>query len=99
MEHAVNTPPPKLEHPVVTFYLTNNTTTTLLHFSYLHVSHISRSFDPPLFNRFTKLCCNVRSVNSTHNIVHPLFLAPSAPVSFCGKASGFIQAVSGSNLP
>jgi hypothetical protein len=61
------------------------TTTILLHYSYLHLSHISRPFDPPLFNRFIKLCCIVQSMNSIPNIVHPLFLAPSAPVSLMVK--------------
>jgi hypothetical protein len=78
-------PPPKLGHPLVTFHLTNIKTTSLLHFSYLHMSHISQPFDPPLFNRFIKLCCIFKSVTSIRNIVHALLLAPSAPVSFTVK--------------
>ena len=61
------------------------TTTILLHYSCLHLSHISRPFDPPLFNGFIKLCCIVQSMNSIPNIVLPLFLAPSAPVSLMVK--------------
>jgi len=76
------TPLPKLGHHLITFYLANSTATTLLHFSYLHMSHVSSPFGPPLFNIVIKLCCNVQSVNSKCNLVHPLLLAPSASVSF-----------------
>jgi hypothetical protein len=98
-EHAVINTPPKLGHPLITFYLTNSTATTLLQFSCLHMSHISRPFDLPLLDRFITLCCIVQSANSIRNTIHPLLLAPSAPVCFYGKASDFVQAVTGSNLP